>query len=430
MNPTTATTDVQCYLFNDETQTVLRGPRGRRATRPLLASRAPARRHTRGQGQPGHDRGPRRAARQRPRARRRTAGTSLNDDPSLQAAPTSRTRSRTSTSGTGGSGRRRHLRVHRLGRASKWQNVTRTIAQRGAGNRSCPASRRCRRLQHFAIVLDDELISVPYIDFHQNPDGIDGAPARRSPAASRSRRAQDLANLLKTGALPVKLELISQSQVSATLGKQALDQGLIAGIVGFAVVALFLLVFYRVLGLIAVARRWPIYAHLLLRADQADPDHADAAGDRGPDPDDRRRRRREHRDLRARQGGDTRAAARSRRGIATGYKKGLSAIIDANVVTLMTAFILFILATAGVKGFAFTLGVGTHRLAVHRRAGDAGDPRHDGALAADLRSRARARRRRAARPLALRLHGRVAVVLLDVRRDPARSARWPSAARA
>ncbi len=46
-------------------------------------------------------------------------------------------------------------------------------------------------------------------------------------------------------------------------------------------------------------------------------------------------------------------------GIAAGYKKGLSAIIDANVVTFMVAFILFILATAGVKGFAFVLGIGT-----------------------------------------------------------------------
>jgi SecD/SecF fusion protein len=45
--------------------------------------------------------------------------------------------------------------------------------------------------------------------------------------------------------------------------------------------------------------------------------------------------------------------------IATGYKRGLSAIVDANVVTFMVAFILFLLATAGVKGFAFTLGVGT-----------------------------------------------------------------------
>jgi SecD/SecF fusion protein len=45
--------------------------------------------------------------------------------------------------------------------------------------------------------------------------------------------------------------------------------------------------------------------------------------------------------------------------IAAGYKRGISTIIDANVVTLLTAFILFVLATAGVKGFAFTLGVGT-----------------------------------------------------------------------
>ena len=46
-------------------------------------------------------------------------------------------------------------------------------------------------------------------------------------------------------------------------------------------------------------------------------------------------------------------------GIATGYKRGFAAIVDANVVTFMTAFILFALATAEVKGFAFTLGIGT-----------------------------------------------------------------------
>ncbi len=45
--------------------------------------------------------------------------------------------------------------------------------------------------------------------------------------------------------------------------------------------------------------------------------------------------------------------------IATGYRKGLTAIIDANVVTIMVAFILFVLATAGVAGFALTLGIGT-----------------------------------------------------------------------
>ena len=59
---------------------------------------------------------------------------------------------------------------------------------------------------------------------------------------------------MKIGALPMRLELISRSQVSATLGQQALDQGLMAGLAGFAIVALFLLVFYRVLGVIAVSR--------------------------------------------------------------------------------------------------------------------------------------------------------------------------------
>ena len=46
-------------------------------------------------------------------------------------------------------------------------------------------------------------------------------------------------------------------------------------------------------------------------------------------------------------------------GIAQGYKKGFATIVDANIVTLLVAFILFILATAGVKGFAFVLGIGT-----------------------------------------------------------------------
>jgi uncharacterized membrane protein YdfJ with MMPL/SSD domain len=112
-----------------------------------------------------------------------------------------------------------------------------------------------------------------------------------------------------------------------------------------------------VLGVIAVAP-WRSTA-LLLRADQADPGHADAAGHRRPDPHDRRRRGREHRDLRAREGGDRAPGARSVNGIAAGYRKGFSAIIDANVVTIMTAFILFVLSTADVKGFAFTLGIGT-----------------------------------------------------------------------
>ena len=56
---------------------------------------------------------------------------------------------------------------------------------------------------------------------------------------------------------------------------------------------------------------------------------------------------------------ELRAGRSATAAIAAGYKRGIATIIDANVVTLITAFILFILATSGVKGFAFTLGVGT-----------------------------------------------------------------------
>ena len=104
-----------------------------------------------------------------------------------------------------------------------WQDITRKIAQRGqeALNPALGVTADAAR-QHFAIVLDNRLISVPYIDFQQNPDGIDARNGSQIEGGFTIGSAQELANLLKTGALPVRLELISQSQVSASLGQQAL----------------------------------------------------------------------------------------------------------------------------------------------------------------------------------------------------------------
>src|SRR3712207_5618841 len=99
--------------------------------------------------------------------------------------------------------------------------------------------------------LDDELVSSPYINYIENPDGIDGGTGAQISGGFTIQTAQDLAQILEIGALPVKLDLVSRSQVSASLGQQALDQGLAAGIAGFVIVALFLIVYYRVLGLIA-----------------------------------------------------------------------------------------------------------------------------------------------------------------------------------
>src|SRR5215211_1221783 len=237
--------------------------------------------------------------------------------------------------------------------------TTRAIAQRGADNATLNGGLQnaIAASHHFAIRLDNELISTPYINFRENPDGIDGSQGAQISGGFTIQTAQDLARLLKIGALPLRLELISRSQVSATLGQQALNQGLTAGLVGFAIVALFLLTFYRVLGVIAVAAL-AIYALYLFALIKLIPITLTLPGIAGliltigvaADANivifERVKEEIRH--------GRSIAA-----GLAAGYKKGFATIVDANIVTLLVAFILFILATAGVKGFAFVLGIGT-----------------------------------------------------------------------
>src|SRR4051794_4108416 len=237
-----------------------------------------------------------------------------------------------------------------------FQKTTRAIAARGQNN-FIPGQNPQDAQQHFAIVLDNELITTPFIDFQQNPDGIDATNGSQISGSFTIDSAQRLANLLKTGALPIRLQLISSSQVSATLGKQALDQGLLAGIAGFVIVALFLLTFYRILGVIAVGALL-VYAVFFFALIKLIPITMTLPGIAGliltigvaADANIV---------IFERVKEEIRAGRSVPAGIAAGYKKGLSAIIDANVVTFMVAFILFILATAGVKGFAFTLGIGT-----------------------------------------------------------------------
>ena len=94
--------------------------------------------------------------------------------------------------------------------------------------------------------------------------------------------------------------------------------------------------------------------------------------------------------------------------ISEGYRKGIATIIDANVITLLTAFILFVLATAGVKGFAFTLGIGTIVSLFTAVALHPGDPRRCSGRSQILRSPAFLGASGEGRAVALRLHRRVA----------------------
>jgi SecD/SecF fusion protein len=236
-----------------------------------------------------------------------------------------------------------------------FQRITREIAQRGQDN-ALPGSDPTQASQHFAIVLDNELISAPYINYIENPDGIDGTTGAQISGSFTIQSAQDLAKILKIGALPIRLELISRSQVSASLGAQALDQGLTAGAAGFIIVALFLILFYRVLGVIAVLAMaiYGLYFYALVELIPIVLTLPGIAGlilTLGVAAD-------ANIVIFERVKEELRAGRSVGQAISAGYKKGLTAIADANVVTFLVAFILFILATAGVKGFALTLGVG------------------------------------------------------------------------
>jgi SecD/SecF fusion protein len=244
--------------------------------------------------------------------------------------------------------------------ADKFEEITRIEAQRGqrffnlvGGGTGDPDNFN----QNFAIVLDREIRSFPSIDFQQYPNGIGGSGGAQITGLAGVQEAKDLALVLQTGALPVEFHTLSETQISATLGEDSLRQAVRAAIVGMLVVALFLLLFYRFLGLVAVLGLGIyavfLYAMILLfNVTLTLPGFAGMILTIGVAADANvvifERIKEE-----SRSGKSVRAA------IGAGYGKGFSTIIDANVVTAITALVLFALATAGVKGFALMLLIGT-----------------------------------------------------------------------
>jgi SecD/SecF fusion protein len=231
----------------------------------------------------------------------------------------------------------------------KFQQVTSEEYNRGHNRNGLP--------QHFAIVLDREIRSFPQIDPTKSDlaGGISGN-AEISGIGSIGE-AKDLALVLQTGALPVNFVQIERTDVSATLGKDSLNEAKKAALIGLLLVAIFLLVLYRFLGLVAVIGLG-IYAAflyaaiLLFHVTLTLPGFAGliltigVAADANVVVFERIKE-------------EVRAGKSVRAAIAAGYAKGFHTIIDANVVTLITALVLFAVATAGVKGFALMLIIGT-----------------------------------------------------------------------
>jgi SecD/SecF fusion protein len=230
-----------------------------------------------------------------------------------------------------------------------FQEITRRLWQRGHLLNNTP--------QHFAIVLDNQIESFPQIDPGDSSlsNGISGG-AQITNIGSYGE-AKNLALVLQTGALPVSYKQIERTDVSATLGKDSLSQAKTAALIGLLVVALFLLVFYRFLGLVAVVGLG-VYAAflygaiLLLHVTMTLPGFAGMILTIGVAAD-------ANVVIFERIKEEVRAGKSVRAAIATGYSKGFHTIIDANVVTAITALVLFAVATAQVKGFALMLLVGT-----------------------------------------------------------------------
>ncbi|HZL64158.1 MAG TPA: protein translocase subunit SecD [Thermoleophilia bacterium] len=211
--------------------------------------------------------------------------------------------------------------------------------------------------QTFAIVLDNVMSSDPQIDYTDPTlrDGISGG-AEISGGNMTVQDSKDLALVLNIGALPVRLAVAEQRSVSATLGKDSLHQGLIAGMIGLGIVLIYMLAYYRFLGLVADLALI-VYGILLWGLFNAIPVTLTLPGIAGMIltigvAADANVVIFERIKEEVRHGKTVRSAVNS------GYARGFKTILDANILTMLTAAVIFVFATAQPKGFALTLILG------------------------------------------------------------------------
>ena len=218
--------------------------------------------------------------------------------------------------------------------------------------------------RQMAIVLDGSVISAPQIaaevGFGETLPA-DSVVITMGQADDSQEEAEDLATVLRYGALPTTFERESEGSVSASLGSDSLRAGLVAGGAGLALVALALLIYYRALGLIAVVGL-TVFGSLVMsiiillsRFQGTTLTLAGVTGiivSIGITADSYivffERIKEEHRRGRA-----------LRPAVDYGFKRAFHTIVTADTVTLMGSILLWLLAIGPVKGFALTLGIAT-----------------------------------------------------------------------
>ena len=202
-----------------------------------------------------------------------------------------------------------------------------------------------------SIELDGTVISSPMVN-----SVITGGQGIIQSSSMTVEDANELAMLIQSGALPLDLEQLEVSAISATLGVEALDTAILAGVIGVALVMLFMLVRYRVCGLIAdiALTAYILLVIFLLAVTGAQLTLPGIAGiilgigmavDANVIIFERIREELN--------GGRPLTAA-----IKRGFNNALSAILDSNVTTIIAALVLMWFGTGSVKGFAITLTIG------------------------------------------------------------------------
>lgn len=201
-----------------------------------------------------------------------------------------------------------------------------------------------------AILLDKQVLTTPVVQ-----EMITGGKAVIT--GNRSiEEAQHLAILLRSGSLPVKVDILETRSVGPTLGQDAKDKSVVAFSIGIGAVVVFMLLFYRLSGFIAntallVYVLLVLLSMKMLNATLTLPGIAGIILSIGMAVDANvlifERFKEEYRS------GKTLRAAMS-----AGFDRAFATILDSNLTTLIAAAVLFFLGTSTVKGFAITLGLG------------------------------------------------------------------------
>jgi len=205
--------------------------------------------------------------------------------------------------------------------------------------------------RYMPIFMDNKCISAPTIN-----EPILGGNGQISGGYANMDEARDMALLLNSGALPAPIDVVENRTVSATLGADSLAQSLRAGLIGLVLVCIFMIVFYRLPGLLAdfalaIYCVLNLAAFILIGGTLTLPGIAGFLLALAMSLDTNIlifERLREEMEIQP----NFLAAAHA------GFDRAWTAILDSHVTTLIAAVVLFFLGTGPVKGFALTLGVG------------------------------------------------------------------------